>query len=302
MIIENNSKLIKEIRDKFLTMDAEGKIPIDPVLFKRKNIVYMIVNLKTGKKYVGKTTNLLNRANNYILHYRTGGTPSRYLLVDMKRYGIENFRMFPIAFCESREQMAADEGYYVKAYNTLVPNGYNMEMPSKDSYQSKHDLGHPHSVATKMKKAKLIAAVDPENKKMYISVGMKLFGDFVGKTKDVIKNAAKVPNRICGYYVIYLNEDDQNQVLEKVQKRVEEMYNRSDARNRDKSNHEEYFKVVSDVKTMILEDSVDVYTEQDYQCKFITYATEQESSIDTSYRLAPIEEFLSIISQNKLEN
>ena len=33
-------------------------------------LIYNVENLRTNKIYIGKTTNLLNRANHYILEYR----------------------------------------------------------------------------------------------------------------------------------------------------------------------------------------------------------------------------------------
>lgn len=296
MQIIENTQIISSIRDKFLRLDSEGKYPLDASAYGRKCAIYMIINLINNKKYIGKTVHLLNRANNYIAHTRdVHSRDSRILVQDMRKYGIENFRMFPLAVVKTRKELAVLEKYYVLQYNTLTPNGYNMNIPSEVDFHIKQYHGHPTLVATKMKKAKLIAAVNPDEKKMFISIGMKLFGDFVGKSKDVIKNAAKVPNRICGYYIIYLNETDQKQVLEKVQKRVYEMYHRNTTVNHDKSKHENYYSVVSDVQTLLIEENANVFTEQGYECYFLTYNDELDSDKNAqSFLVKPIDLFFEL--------
>lgn len=61
---------------------------------------------------------------------------------------------------------------------------------------------------TKMKKAKFICGVKPDKSEFYICAEMKLFGDFVGKSKDIIKNATKTQSTICDYYIIKLEYED----------------------------------------------------------------------------------------------
>lgn len=296
MQIIENTQIISSIRENFLRLDSEGKHPLDASAYGKKCVIYMIVNLRNNKKYIGKTVHLLNRANNYISHTRDlHSKDNRILTQDMRRYGIENFRMFPLAVVKTRKELALLEKYYILQYDTLYPKGYNLTVPTGEDFHVKQYQGHAHTVATKTKKAKLIAAVNPDEKKMYISVGMKLFGDFIGKGKDVIKNAAKVPNRICGYYIIYLNETDQKQVLEKVQKRVYFMYNRRTSVNRDKSNHNNYYSVVSDVQTLLIEENANVFTEQGYECYFLTYNDELDSDKNAqSFLVKPIDLFFEL--------
>lgn len=69
---------------------------------------------------------------------------------------------------------------------------------------------------TKMKKAKFICGVKPDKSEFYICAGMKLFGDFVGKSKDIIKNATKTQSTICGYYIIKLEYEDMIKQFEQV--------------------------------------------------------------------------------------
>ena len=303
MIIQNNTEIVSQIRRKFLVFDAEGKIEINASDWNGKNVIYMIVNLLTNKKYIGKTTNLLNRANNYILNYRKEQTGDhRPLISDIRKYGIENFRMFPLAIVKSRRALAEAEKFYAEQYDTYAPKGYNVgTISSTLNHLYKHDSGHPHTAATKAMKSKLVACVNPDTKQVFISVGMKLFGDLIGKGKDIVKNSATGATRLCGFYIIYLSENDRNNIKFKVENRVKKSINNSTRRGLSRSNHNNYFAVVSDVETMLLEENAEVFESNGYQCYFLSYNEDSTEENAPSYIIQPISEFFKLPPNKEVE-
>jgi group I intron endonuclease len=63
----------------------------------------------------------------------------------IKKYGKENFEIKVLARCDSLEEMNHREAYYIKLFNTLRPNGYNLMSGGGNS---------KHSEETKRKIAK----------------------------------------------------------------------------------------------------------------------------------------------------
>ena len=82
------------------------------------NIVYLTENLITGKKYVGSHTTE-NLEDNYL-------GSGNALKLSIKKHGKENFIRTIIKECESIIEARELEEVYIKEYNTLSPNGYNI--------------------------------------------------------------------------------------------------------------------------------------------------------------------------------
>ncbi len=88
--------------------------------------IYKIVNKITGKLYIGETAEKdpEERWRGHQQAFKKGrGCPA--LRDAVQKYGIENFRFEVLVVCfdESRFEM---ERLYIRRYNTLVPNGYNI--------------------------------------------------------------------------------------------------------------------------------------------------------------------------------
>lgn len=91
-------------------------------------IIYKIVNVLNGKMYVGLTSvSLQERWTN---HKSNSRNPQKYtsaLYSAMRKYGIENFIIEQIDTAQSLEELNTKEVTYIKALNTLAPNGYNLD-------------------------------------------------------------------------------------------------------------------------------------------------------------------------------
>ena len=129
--------------------------------------IYKITNKNTGKMYIGQTIQDLEERWR---GHRSSKSNCRYLKSAIKKYGIYNFEFKLICVCFDND-MDKFENDYIKKYNTLVPNGYNLreggnggrhneETKQKiseslknrtDIIYSKNQLGRPHTEEIKKK-------------------------------------------------------------------------------------------------------------------------------------------------------
>jgi group I intron endonuclease len=129
--------------------------------------IYKITNKNTGKMYIGQTIQDLEERWR---GHRSSKSNCRYLKLAIKKYGIYNFEFKLICVCFDND-MDKFENDYIKKYNTLVPNGYNLreggnggrhneETKQKiseslknrtDIIYSKNQLGRPHTEEIKKK-------------------------------------------------------------------------------------------------------------------------------------------------------
>lgn len=101
--------------------------------------IYLITNLKNGKKYVGQT--LEDDINKRWDRHKKMCSESlgRYIISAYKKYGIESFKFQIICICFDEDCNRYEEEY-IKKFNTLVPKGYNLR---EGGNNSKH---HPETL------------------------------------------------------------------------------------------------------------------------------------------------------------
>lgn len=97
--------------------------------------IYLITNIITHKVYVGQSVDIERRwkehkarafnpnSNNY-------DTP---LSRSIRKHGVENFVESILCECTS-EELNEKEAYYIKLFNSLAPNGYNVLDGNKQPY------------------------------------------------------------------------------------------------------------------------------------------------------------------------
>lgn len=84
--------------------------------------IYGIQNKINGKYYIGQTISVNRRWGQ---HKR--GRGSKHVSNAIGKYGIENFEFFIIVSgIENQEEADNTEAHYIKEYNALEPNGYNV--------------------------------------------------------------------------------------------------------------------------------------------------------------------------------
>jgi group I intron endonuclease len=89
-------------------------------------IVYLIICAISGKKYVGQTTRMLDKRweeHKYNAFMKQDGSA---IYSAMRKYGLENFKIKPVAYANNQNELDHRETYYIKLFNTLTPNGYNL--------------------------------------------------------------------------------------------------------------------------------------------------------------------------------
>ncbi len=117
-------------------------------------VIYLIINLINGKKYVGQTIKKVG------YRFNEHANAKSLLGEDIRKYGRENFKIDVLEECYSYEELNAAEKKWIKTLNTKVPNGYNktdggngLLNPCKDTREkmaaasmgNQHGLGRKHT-------------------------------------------------------------------------------------------------------------------------------------------------------------
>jgi group I intron endonuclease len=96
--------------------------------------IYLITNTVTNKKYVGQTIQDDVRKRWQIYKHKTHNQKSigNYFYNALCKYPIEKFKFQIICICFD-EDCNEFEKHYIKKFNTLSPNGYNLHEGGKNS-------------------------------------------------------------------------------------------------------------------------------------------------------------------------
>lgn len=168
--------------------------------------IYKITNKQDNKLYIGQTTQDLEERWR---HHKYKNSNCRYLKSAINKYGIENFEFKLICICFDND-LDKNEIYYMKKYNTLAPNGYNLreggnrgkhneETKKKisetlknrtDIVRTHHQLGKPHTDEVRDKISKSL-------------IGKKQKPESIQKRKDLLTK-----------YNIFKIDKDTGEVLE----------------------------------------------------------------------------------------
>ena len=105
--------------------------------------IYKITNTITNKIYIGQSNNPMERWRQHKLRANAGADKGKSAIHDaMRAYGNENFTFEIIGWFEDYNEK---ERYYIQYYNTLLPNGYNIE-PGGEEPPHKYGEEHHNSV------------------------------------------------------------------------------------------------------------------------------------------------------------
>lgn len=108
-------------------------------------IIYKIINKINGMIYIGQTTRRLKeRILEHVRHKET------YIDKAMNKYGLDKFDIKTIDKAETIEELNQKEIYWIKYYNCIRPNGYNLcegggvTIGFKHSEESKKKMSETH--------------------------------------------------------------------------------------------------------------------------------------------------------------
>ena len=223
----------REIKANFL---VNREIPDEHRLggdMKPFGFIYCIESYRTGRKYIGSTysifsgvqrprpmSSLMKRANQYIYEYnkalksdkenyshRTRVLLNRPIIRAMVLEGIENFVMYPIAET-TKENHFFMEQFFIDKFKT-VETGYNVSKVAEINSPL-----HRHTDAEKKKLSEPVMAFNLNRKEIVYADSMKLFADFIGSSKDMIKNTVRTAKPQKGWFVFYINKDKREYILQ----------------------------------------------------------------------------------------
>lgn len=170
--------------------------------------IYKITNKINGKVYIGQTTNFRKRCSDYMNIHKRANT-RLYIGQMIIKYGTENFTIEIEKVCKP-DELTKYEMYYINKYKSSEADfGYNITknigagQNNEESRRRKSDAhtGIKESSDTKRHKSNLILAIKDDT--IIVCDSGKLFGDFIGKSKDYIKNCLRQPSSISGYRLYY---------------------------------------------------------------------------------------------------
>lgn len=126
--------------------------------------IYKITNKINNKKYVGYTTQSIERRMSH--HKNDDPAHNTILGRAIVKYGWNNFEYIIIEECENKDLLLEKEIYYIKYFNSLTPNGYNMTVGGEKMFGENNPFyGKTHSKETKKllskKASKRIGELNP---------------------------------------------------------------------------------------------------------------------------------------------
>lgn len=103
-------------------------------------IIYLVINKISLKKYVGQTRASVSKR--WEVHCQAARQGKTYAISNaIRKYGKDGFILLEIDSAESLEQLNDLEVFYIKFFNTLRPNGYNLDSGGK------YYITHPETKA-----------------------------------------------------------------------------------------------------------------------------------------------------------
>ena len=144
-------KIFRQIKDKIISNNnqlmicgKQNSIVDDPFSLDIKGVIYIIVHLPTSHMYIGQTIN--SAYHRLKQHHKTRGDKKNSLHYVMKDQPLDNFLTIPIEIIEPTDYHNEDpkinirnfrrfasirERYHIFKYVTMVPFGFNSNMPYK---------------------------------------------------------------------------------------------------------------------------------------------------------------------------
>ena len=114
--------------------------------------IYLVTNTKNNKQYIGQS--VCADINNRWRQHKAKDSIGKYLLSAYNKYGIEKFTYKIICICFDEDCNKYEEEY-IKKYNTLAPNGYNLR---EGGHNTKHNPETLKLISEKLKGRKLSKA------------------------------------------------------------------------------------------------------------------------------------------------
>jgi len=192
--------------------------------------IYCIEYIKKGTKYIGSSysiwqgvqrptaySSLTKRASQYLYEYNraiknsstTAKRNYRPILRAMIEYGFENFIMYPIAET-TRDNHIDMENYFIDIFDS-INSGYNIPHSSANI----NKIGRKMIAKDKQLRSEGIICINMNKKQIIFSESMKLFGNYMNSSKDMIKNSVRKGRPYKGWFIFYINVNKRADILER---------------------------------------------------------------------------------------
>lgn len=135
-------------------------------------LIYKITNLINNKVYIGQTIRTLKQR--FTQHCCRSDS---IVGSAIKKYGKENFSVEIIAETDNLEELNKMEVYYIKEFNSLSPNGYNLDSGGNNKTmheETKKKIGARHKGKVISEEQKQIASLTHKGKPKSIEQRLKM--------------------------------------------------------------------------------------------------------------------------------
>lgn len=158
--------------------------------------IYKITNKISGKMYIGQTSKTIDYR--WLIHLKNAKEKiNRYLYDAINHYGYENFDIEEVEKCSSLNELKEKEMFYIKKYNSFMPNGYNMTLGGDGGNTLEH---HPNKIEIIKKQIeKRIGQKRTKNQKKNMSIAAtKRQRTYTAEQKEVISEKISETNKKRG--------------------------------------------------------------------------------------------------------
>lgn len=188
--------------------------------YKKISCIYKITNNKSGKIYIGQTTNYISRVSDYKNAHKKKKKGDKYIYSIISSEGSSNFTIEPLELCKP-DELEMKELEYISLFDSSNPEkGYNIlkNHVSNNSEKSRKNKSLSHiglcqTNDTKRKKSNIIIAIKDDV--LIIAESGKRLGQYFNKSKDYIKNCLRQPSTIEGWNLFYDDFHKRQEIKEK---------------------------------------------------------------------------------------
>ena len=125
-------------------------------------VIYGIVCIVTGMAYIGQTYDKERGVRGRLKRHMLKKSQCRYISRALRKYGFMNFKCVVLNVCSAKKSIRnAAEAFAIARYNTLAPNGNNLQKGGSDSSPSVvSNAKHRATCATPEHKAKMAPVME----------------------------------------------------------------------------------------------------------------------------------------------
>lgn len=154
-------KDMSKLREKTYTATIkypETDKPISLMSLKDRAGIYMLVNNKNKKCYIGMSRDLKSRLNNYLYIDRLEAAKASRISKALIKYGYSNFSVIILDFVYSRKttDLRAMEDFYIKVFKpqyNIARSMFSLDVTGKDHKIFKIEFDIPLVIRNLLKKA-----------------------------------------------------------------------------------------------------------------------------------------------------